>query len=336
MKTPKQVLIPSLVLLLFFTSCALQNEALLPTVSTDGISEVSHQSAIVSCTVQDDGNDQVGVRGICISETPNSAELNFNGQTCLIQGSGNGQYAVVLELLSANTSYYVRAYAGNNIGVSYGETLSFATGVPSSPGPILTDVEGNEYQTVQFGNGQLWMAENLRTSRYSNGDVIPEVVIDNNWHDLSTGAWSRYEHYSEYENIYGKLYNWYSVNDSRNVCPIDWHVPGKEEWMTLIDFLGGEGVAGGKIKTAGAEWTQPNEGATNESGFTGLPSGYRANWGSFYGLNTGGSWWSSSSAPPVNAFNQLAWFVRVGNLSQDVRVDYLDRTSGHAVRCLKD
>jgi uncharacterized protein (TIGR02145 family) len=153
-----------------------------------------------------------------------------------------------------------------------------------TPGAVVTDIDGIQYVTVIIG-GQEWMSENLKTSKYSNGDLLPNVKGDTQWANLNTNAWSYWANDSQYENSYGKLYNWYTAADPRNVCPTGWHVPMQDEWSTLINYLdpnanGGSVVpntaAGGKMKSTGLQhWNSPNLGATNESGFSGLPGGSR-------------------------------------------------------------
>jgi len=139
----------------------------------------------------------------------------------------------------------------------------------------VTDIDGNVYQTVKIGN-QWWMMENLKVTSYRNGEAIPNVTDTTEWYNLTTGAYCYYDNDAYNTTIYGRLYNWYSINDSRSIAPTGWHVPTDEEWTTVINYLGGESVAGGKLKENGTtHWTSPNNGATNESGFSALPGGYR-------------------------------------------------------------
>ena len=141
----------------------------------------------------------------------------------------------------------------------------------------VTDIDGNIYATIQIGE-QVWMAENLRANHYRNGDPIPNVTDGVEWKGATSGAWCHYELKSEYETPYGKLYNWYTVVDSRNVCPTGWHVPTDQELNVLTDFLGGSVEAGDALKSTGAWfWDSSNVGATNRSGFSGLPTGWRRN-----------------------------------------------------------
>jgi uncharacterized protein (TIGR02145 family) len=137
------------------------------------------------------------------------------------------------------------------------------------------------------------MRENLEVTSYRNGDLIPEVELQSDWNNLTTGAWCWYNNDPANGAIYGKLYNWYAVTDERGLCPVGWHVPTDAEWTTLSTFLGGNMVAGGKMKMTGnTRWSSPNLSATNSSGFAGLPGGSRSN--IFEDVGAKAYWWSSS------------------------------------------
>jgi uncharacterized protein (TIGR02145 family) len=140
----------------------------------------------------------------------------------------------------------------------------------------VSDVDGNTYKVVIIGT-QVWMAENLKTTKYSDGTPIPLVTDNTAWSNLTTPGYCWYNNDSAtIAQTYGALYNWYTVNTG-NLCPAGWHVPTDAEWTILITYLGGEDVAGGKLKEAGtAHWSSPNTGATNETGFTALPGGFRS------------------------------------------------------------
>lgn len=140
----------------------------------------------------------------------------------------------------------------------------------------VKDIDGNQYQTVKIGS-QVWMKENLKVTRYRNGDPIPRVTVNSEWVDLATGAYCAcYNDEGTTAFTYGYLYNWYAVDDRRNLAPAGWHVPTDAEWQILMDYLGGEILAGGKLKETGtSHWASPNTGATNESGFTARPGGIR-------------------------------------------------------------
>ena len=180
---------------------------------------------------------------------------------------------------------------------------------------------------------QSWMTKNLDVATYRNGDPIPKVTGTAEWAALTTGAYCYYNNDSAtYAAIYGKLYNWYAVNDPRGLAPEGWHVPTDFEWTTLENCLGGASVAGGAMKETGTiHWTSPNTGATNISGWAGLPGGIRFNFGTFDYIGANGYWWSSSETNPSYAYNRYLFY----NDSYLVRsFDWKQR--GFSVRCLRN
>ena len=162
----------------------------------------------------------------------------------------------------------------------------------------------NEFESVKIGS-HIWMKNNLNVDHYTNGDLIPEVKNSKAWMYMKTGAWCYYNNSSKTGAKFGKLYNWYAVNDSRGLAPAGWHIPTDEEWTELENHLGGGEVCGGKLKESGIlHWLKPNTGATDESGFNGIPGGYRDYEGTFYGLGSYGGWWSSSEGGTVEAWGR--------------------------------
>ena len=195
----------------------------------------------------------------------------------------------------------------------------------------VQDIDGNVYTTVTIGT-QTWMAENLKTTKYRNGDPIPNIADDIEWGNLSTGAYCDYENTPNNNTNYGRLYNWHTVNDSRNLAPIGWHVSTDAEWTILITYLGGKEVAGGKLKEIGLTlWLLPNIGATNETGFTGLLGGHRYHDGEFGGIGFNGSFWSSTQFSTTKA-----WYCYLGSTYTEVGRYLLTKGNGLSVRCLKD
>lgn len=193
---------------------------------------------------------------------------------------------------------------------------------------FVIDIDENEYPVVRIGN-QCWMAADLRTTRYKNGTNIPNVIDANAWLQMNSGAWCNYDNNSINGNIYGKLYNWHAAANP-NVCPQGWHVPSDAEWSVLVNQLGGEGVAGGKLKST-THWSLPNEGATNETGFTALPGGYRDAGGGFFNLGEHGIWWSSTQTNPYEA-----WFWEMySSVSGIYRVSD-EKEEGVCIRCIRD
>jgi uncharacterized protein (TIGR02145 family) len=210
-------------------------------------------------------------------------------------------------------------------------------GAPDIHNPNLSygtvvDQDGNSYKTIVIGN-QTWMAENLKSSTYVNGDVINNVTDHTQWANLTTGACSYYNNNYQNECPYGKLYNWYAVSDTRKICPAGWHVPSDVEWTVLTDYLGGTSVAGEKMKSSGAQyWQSPNTFANNLSGFSGLPGGYRGGNGTYSNFVVNGFWWSSTDQLTI-----AAWIRQLGYDNSNVTRNLNGpKGLGYSVRCIKD
>ena len=196
----------------------------------------------------------------------------------------------------------------------------------------VTDIDGNVYKTITIGT-QTWMAENLKTSKYCNGELIPNVVSFAEWASLITGGYCYYDNEPKNARTYGMLYNWYTANDSRKLAPAGWHIPTNDEWTTLIDYLGGKDTAGVKLMETGSiHWNLPsNKEATNETGFTALPSGVHSVGSlgnNFVGLGGDSYFWSLTQD---NTYN--AWSQKIGISS---RFFLHDKCCGFSVRCVKD
>jgi len=194
----------------------------------------------------------------------------------------------------------------------------------------VTDIDGNIYDAVTIGT-QTWLTENLKTTKYRNGDQIPTGLADNDWSGTAEGAYAIYDDNTLNSNTYGLLYNWFAVVDDRYLCPSGWHVPSDDEWDELISFLGGKNVAGGKLKEAGTtHWNSPNIG-TNTSLFTALPGGQRKFYGPYAALGDYGYWWSTTEG-----FASGSWGWSMVNSENIVnRINYT-RSVGFSVRCLRD
>ncbi len=201
----------------------------------------------------------------------------------------------------------------------------------------VTDIEGNKYKTVIIGT-QEWMGENLKVSKFNDGTSIPNVKDSSVWVKLITGAWCNYDNNDSLGKVYGKLYNWYAVskntNGDKNVCPTGWHVPIDDEWNVLVDYLGGEIIAGGKMK--GVDNKMWDTLATNTSFFTALPGGarfdYTYEYYNFHQIGYIGAWWSSSEYIPEFAKNRN---IYIGN-SIAFLYNIGRKSSGLSVRCIKD
>jgi uncharacterized protein (TIGR02145 family) len=225
--------------------------------------------------------------------------------------------------LTAGTVYYVRAYATNSGGTAYGAQLTFSTRV--------TDADLNTYSTVIIGT-QLWMGESLKTTKYTNGTTIPTTPDINT--DISGESNPEYQWPVDGDEAnvaaYGRLYTWYAVTN-HNVCPTGFHVPSDTELETLKAYLGGQDVAGGKLKETGtAHWQSPNTGATNETHFTALPASYRVPAGTFIILNEASYLWSAT-----NGIGPLAWGQGMIYTDATLIRNGYTKTDGVSVRCMK-
>jgi uncharacterized protein (TIGR02145 family) len=295
-------------------------------VTTANITNITPTSATGGGNVITDGNPPVSSRGIVWNTAHDPTVENHQGMTN--QGTGTGNFTSEITGLIPGTTYYARAYATNSLSTVYGDEVSF-----SAVGTV-TDIDGNVYEIVLIGN-QVWMAENLKTGKYNNGSVIPKVTDDTEWFNLpGTGAHAWHGNSEDNFNTYGALYNWFAV-ETGHLCPSGWHVPSDDEWTILADYLGGSEIAGGKLKAISSLWKDPNEGATNETGFTALPAGGREYYGTFFNLGNSGMWWSTDeySSGSDNAFFRgvIYIFTTLGRNSHGYH-----KNSGMSIRCIKD
>lgn len=202
------------------------------------------------------------------------------------------------------------------------------------PGDTIVDIDGNVYQKITIGK-QTWMVENLKTIRFRNGDSIQQVSDSAAWGILTTGAYCDDKSINNYASTYGHLYNWYAATDSRNIAPAGWRVATDADWANLVESLGGWEIAGGKLKETGTtHWLSPNTEATNESGFTGLPGGFRYANGRFVGVaNAGkfGYWWTNAEKDAA-----YAWFRGMTCVSPYCGRESQPKNYGLSVRCVKE
>lgn len=196
----------------------------------------------------------------------------------------------------------------------------------------VTDVDGNIYPVVQIGK-QVWMAQNLSVTRYRNGDSIPQLIRPGDWAKAREGAYCSYVTRDGILSNYGRLYNGYAVQDERQIAPEGWHIPTAAEIAELADYLKGDTIAGGALKATGlTHWLYPNTGATNSSGFTALPGGYRYGpEGSFHTLGSNGYWWCSTGS-----FELYSWSQRFYTGFADINRDPQYLAYGFSIRCIKD
>lgn len=297
----------------------------LATLTTSGIASLTTTTAVSGGNITDEGGGAIIEKGVCWSSTIQNPTTSDSKTT---DGPGAGSFTSTLTGLSPGTPYYVRAYAENSAGTAYaGNVESFTTEQITT----VTDIDGNVYNTVIIGE-ELWFKENLKTTRYLNGDPIPNITDGTQWRNLTTGAYCIWENTASYADIYGRLYNWYAVNDTRKLCPAGWHVPTREEMIQLSFLLEGEDEAGGELKETGTQhWKDPNTGATNSTGFTALPGGYRGDYGYFSSLGQDAYIWSSTQHNESRAY-----FRTISTYDASFVGSNWGKYSGMSVRCLKD
>ncbi len=196
---------------------------------------------------------------------------------------------------------------------------------------IVIDINGNSYQAVQIGN-QRWMAENLKTTHFRDGTPIALVTSNVVWESLSTDGYSYYNNSQINKITYGNLYKWEAITSGHNLAPSGWHVPSDSEFQVLVNYLGGDSLAGGKMKTTGTVcWLDPNDGATNESGFSALPGGLRDYTGHCTNIAYHAYFWTTTSTDSVNAlYRSLNYY------DAEVSRDSYDKGAGMSVRCVRD
>lgn len=293
-------------------------------LTTANATSISNSSFVSGGTITTDGGATITERGICWSESQNPTILDSKKSN----GNDIGTFTASASSLTPLTTYYVRSYAINSCGTHYGNQISVTT-AENDPTKVV-DIDGNEYSTVKIGT-QLWMASNLKTTKYRNGDPIVNMTDYTVWVTLTSGAYCDYDNLTSNGNVYGHLYNWYAVNDSRNIAPVGWHIPSDAEWDVLVAYLGGSSIAGGKMKETGtAHWWSPNLGATNESGFTALPGGGSNTRG--WNINVYGFWWSSTEYNSTQAWYRYLY----KDDTNIVRAYNNSKTLGYSIRCIKD
>lgn len=301
----------------------------IPSCSTQPATNVQRTSATLNGTV--DAHSMLTT----VSFEYGTTTLYKNIVICTespLSGNTTTNVSANVSELAEYITYHYRVKAVNSLGIVYGEDMIF------SKGGKVSDYEGNEYQTVVIGN-QEWMRENLRTTKYNDGTDIPLAIENIAWSKLTTPGYCWYNNdEASFKTAYGAIYNNYAAY-SDNLCPTGWHVPSSEEWVILIDYLGGSKVAGGKLKESGtANWNSPNTGATNMSGFTGLPGGVLGEWDGtwpFRGIHTQGNWWNSTKSTDINNTNNWVHLQYNNNESYIFGGSNAENV-GMSVRCVRD
>jgi uncharacterized protein (TIGR02145 family) len=311
-----------------------------PKISTNRASIITQTTATSGGSISNDGAPSVTSRGVCWASFTNPT-IDDNHT---VDGTGTGDFISNLTGLTINTRYYIRAYYTTSEGTIYGNQVFFATKGESG---TVSDIDGNNYSTIMIGT-QTWMAENLKTTKYNNGDIIGTTIpADKNISGESTPKYQwAFEGNESNAAEYGRLYTWYTVTDARKICPTGWHMSSDEEWHALVLYLDPDAVlsgtesnmAGGKLKETGTvHWWSPNQGATNETGFSARAGGFRASIGVFMFQKMDGNWWSSTESNTIRAW--VRWISSMG--PGDKSISLIDRHDddkmyGMTVRCLKD
>ena len=302
----------------------------LPLLFTTAVSSITPSSAISGGNVTSDGGKPVLARGVVWSTSPNPT-ISLSTKT--IDGTGLGLFVSNIFGLNPNTIYYVKAYATNVAGTSYGSNeLIFNTSITCAGSPTVKDTSGNVYNTVQIGT-QCWMKENLKTTKYSNGEIVPNIIVERE--KLITGSWSYLLDDSYYNNEFGKLYNWYSASDSRGICPKGWHLPSVDEWQILRNFVGETPAF--KLKER-SNWNttyfdaETNRNSSNFSAKAGGSGEFEGLYNkSFSGLTTAAIFWTSNSYDNLNAYVRVLY-----SSSSEFASNLGAKTTQRSIRCLKD
>lgn len=328
-----------------------------PVLTTTEVTDITQNMATSGGNITDDGGATVTARGVIWST---SADLNVNNNDGItIDGAGAGSFTSNIADLEPGTQYYLRAYATNSNGTGYGNALAFTT---LYEGTVM-DIDGNVYRTVIIGS-QEWMAENLRATNYNNGDAIHTDLNGDEWYYITEGAYAVFDHNlpsaeginspEEMVAAYGKLYNWYVVDDPRGLCPEGWIVPSDYDWTQLENYVVAQGFpnssvangAGNALKSC-REIGSPFEGCDtsehprwrsfgtqygfDEFGFSALPGGWRGGDGTYGSIGISGNWWSATEGGGANARLR-----RLHDSSGDVYQGGNKKRIGYSIRCIRD
>lgn len=300
----------------------------IPVLTTTDVTEVTANTAISGGNISDDGGCDILDKGVCWNKTGDPTINDPKASS----GKGTGSFESTISGLESGTKYFVRAYASNEPGTAYGETVEFTT--------KIADIDGNLYNFVTIGT-QVWLVENLKTTKLNDNSAISHVPDNTAWSTLPTAGYAWYNNDEDYNKpIYGALYNWHAVNSGK-LCPSGWHVPTDNDYKTLeqnlgltlaeLDIWGWRGTdQGSKLKSTSG-WNTGETG-NNSTGFTALPGGYRFYaTGGFDGQNTLGYWWTASEHDAARA-----WYRRLDGNNTGIYRASTDKGAGKSVRCVKN
>jgi uncharacterized protein (TIGR02145 family) len=295
---------------------------IVPTITTNTITAITRTTAVSGGNISSNGGSAITARGIVW----NKSGSPIVGTDSIRTDASNttGSFTLNVGNLNSGITYYVRAYATNAVGTTYGNELTFTTQ------PVL-DTIGNQYTTITI-NGKEWFKENLKTTKYATGADILNVTENASWFNLVSGqgAWANYANDGANDAIYGKLYNWFAVSDVKGLCPTGWHVATDVDWTSLTANYGMDAAAGNELK-ATTLWTTPNSNS-NSSEFGALPGGGRSP-GGFGDINAKGFWWTSTPDP---ADTDKAYVRSMQYNFDSVLRNTESNKYGFSVRCVKN
>jgi len=293
-----------------------------PSITTESVNSIAISKAVISSNATSNSDPTITELGICYSTqaNPTIADSKMPSRALI------GHYLSNMTKLTANTTYHVRAYATNSLGTFYGNDLEFKTLAST-----VSDIDLNVYDIIEIGN-QLWLKQNIKTTKFSNGDVIETTATMDQYIGSISEPRYQWPAMGNEANVvvYGRHYTWYAATDSRNICPSGWHVPTDAEWVELINFLGGEQSAGGKLKSVDY-WLTPNSGGTDEVGFKAVPGGHRIYDGNWAAFGENATMWTSNEIDNEWA---KSW-VPINEGTRIYPANWVKK-NGAAVRCVKD
>jgi len=326
MKSVRYLPATLLIICIAFFSCKKESKPVTnPVVTTYAPEFVASTVITVGFKVESDGGSKITDCGLYIGDAPSPETLGSKVQIA----SDTGSFYLYLSGLDASTQYYMKAYAINAKGTGLGDQVTFTTP------PKITDFENNNYETVSIGT-QSWITSNLKTVHYQNGDPIISTVpvtFDISGESNPKYQWSYNGDDVTNYTIYGKLYTYYTVTDSRKICPSGWHVPTDNDWVTLENYLGGANSAASFLKESGNNhWVAPyNTDAYNVTLFTALPGGTRSATGTFSFLYNYGYFWSTTEADA-----STSWVRSMYVQSSQLKRENISKKNAASVRCIKD
>lgn len=296
------------------------------TVKATGITDVSVFSG---ADITFDGGEFLIEKGVCFS---NKTLPDVTGAKVFLTETTTGKFSVQLTGLLSDTVYYLRPYAKNSVGITYGLQDTIRTFLADGTLGTVKDGSGNTYKTMVI-HGRTWMMENLRTIRYADNTTIDKVTDSEQWANRGSGAYTSYDNVTTGVTTYGNLYNWYAVNSGK-LAPEGWHVATDADWTDLTTYLGGESVAGGILKEADTlNWKSPNVTAATVNGFNALPGGKRQTNGTFVGKKTQGLYWTSTKKDDNES---AAWGRLLDNSKVNVTREIYNKHWGLSVRFVKN